>query len=335
MTARPSRVAGLLTVVALAASLSSCATIAGVSDVPTASVGGAVSSARAGAIAAQVMSTATKAAAAPGADGDALRAQAYTGDALTAATADAKIASTLTQQQKDALALTSAAPVVLAVSGGLTYPRVMLVQTTRSASGLPVLSLLTTPDARTPFKIAASAPMLPSAQVPAFDQLTQGAPALGTGAGLAVDPQKLLAAYAASLAFPAPAAADAADPAAPFASDSFAESVRKSAKAQSDALSGVGTITSQYSAKDVVGGLDVAGGKGALVFTVMQRKDTILNQTRGTITPTVQFTALTQLTSIKAEATIDTLEFVVFVVPSSGQAQAVGAQEHLVGASGT
>ena len=98
---------------------------------PPATVGGAVSGTRAQSIAAQVMDTAQKAAAAPGADGDTLRDAAYTGDALTAAKADAKLAGTLTQDQKDALALTPAAPVVLAVSNGLSYPRSMVVQTTR------------------------------------------------------------------------------------------------------------------------------------------------------------------------------------------------------------
>ena len=191
----------------LSASLAGCATVAGISDPPTGTVGGAVSGTRAQSIAAEVMDTAQKAAAAPGADGDTLRDAAYTGDALTAAKADAKLAGTLTQDQKDALALTPAAPVVLAVSNGLSYPRSMVVQTTRSKSGLPVLSLLVTPDVRTPFKIAASAPMLPATEVPAFDQVTQGAPSLGDdAAGLAVDPATLAGAYAASLAYPTAAA---------------------------------------------------------------------------------------------------------------------------------
>jgi hypothetical protein len=174
--------------------------------------------------------------------------------------------------------------------------------------------------------------MLPSSEVPAFDQLTQGAPVLGDDAtGLATDPEKLLAAYAASLAFPAPAAG--ADP--PFGDDAFAAKLKQSAKAQNDALSGVGTFTQQHQAKDVVGGLRLAGGKGALVFAVMTRKDTLLNRTQGTITPSPQFQALTGLTSIKAEAVQDSLELVLFVVPDSGRAQVVGAEEHLVSASGT
>ncbi|MEP6629476.1 MAG: hypothetical protein ABJA89_03350 [Lapillicoccus sp.] len=333
MTRPTTRLTAALGAVALAAGLSGCASIAGVTDAPTATVGGALAASQAQALAAQVVQTAQKAAAAPGADGDALRDTVYTGDALVAAKADAKLAPTLTQEQKNALTLTAAAPTVLAVSSGEAYPRVMVVQTTRATSGLPVLSLLTTPDARTPFKIAVGAPMLPSSEVPAFDQLTQGAPVLGDDAtGLATDPEKLLAAYAASLSFPAPAAA-AADP--PFGDDAFAARLRQSAKAQNDALSGVGTFTQQHQAKDVVGGLRLAGGKGALVFAVMTRKDTLLNRTQGTITPSPQFQALTGLTSIKAEAVQDSLELVLFVVPDSGRAQVVGAEEHLVSASGT
>jgi hypothetical protein len=316
----------------VAASLAGCASVAGISDAPTATVGGAVSSSRAQSIAAQVVDTAQKASATPGADGDALRDAAYTGDALTAAKADAKLAGTLTQDQKDALALTDAPPVVLAVSNGLGYPRSMVVQTTRAKSGLPVLSLLVTPDVRTPFKIAASAPMLPATEVPAFDQVTQGAPSLGDDpSGLAVDPEKLVAAYAASLAFPAPQ--PASDPS--FTDDAFSNKVKAAAKDQSDKIASVGTFTEQHLAKDVAGGLRLAGDRGALAFTVIERKDTVLNKTTGTINVSDQFKTLTGLSSVKAEATLDTLEFVVFVIPSSGQAQAVAAEEHLVAASGT
>ncbi|MEP6649217.1 MAG: hypothetical protein ABJA74_04790, partial [Lapillicoccus sp.] len=270
--------------------------------------------------------------AAPGAEGDALRDAAYTGDALTAAKADAKLAGTLTQDQKDALALTPAAPVVLAVSNGLGYPRSMVVQTTRAKSGLPVLSLLVTPDVRTSFKIAASAPMLPATEVPAFDQVTQGAPSLGDdAAGLAVEPEKLVGTYAASLSYPAPTAATAGQ----FTDDAFATRIKAAAKDQADKVASVGSFTEQHLAKDVAGGLRLAGDRGALAFTVMERKDTVLNKTSGAINVSEQFKALTGLSSVKAEATLDTLEFVVFVIPDSGQAQAVAAQEHLVSATGT
>jgi hypothetical protein len=326
------RVAAVAGAALLTGALTGCTAIAGISDPPTATVGGVVSSSRAQAIAAQVVETAQKASAAPGADGDALRDEAYTGDALAAAKVDAKVAGTLTQEQKDALTLTPAAPVVLAVSSGLGYPRSMVVQTTRAKSGLPVLSLLVTPDVHTPFKIAASAVMLPATEVPAFDQVTQGAPSLGDDAsGLAIDPEKLVGAYATSLAYPAPPATEDR----PFTDDAFATKVKAAAKDQAGKVASVGSFTEQHLAKDVTGGLRLAGDRGALAFTVMDRKDTVLNKTSGTINVSSQFTALTGLSSVKAEATLDTLEFVAFVIPDTGQAQVVAAEEHLVAATGT
>jgi hypothetical protein len=326
------RLGAVVGAAALAGSLASCASVAGISDPPTATVGGAVSSSRAQAIAAQVIDTAEKATATPGAEGDALRDSAFTGDALTAAKADAKLAGTLSQDQKDAVTLTPTPPVVLAVSNGLSYPRSMVVQTTRAKSGLPVLSLLVTPDVRTAFKIAASAPMLPATEVPAFDQVTQGAPSLGDdAAGLAVEPEQLVGAYAASLAYPAPPATDNR----PFTDDAFANKIKAAAKDQADKVASVGSFTEQHLAKDVAGGLRLAGDRGALAFTVMERKDTLLNKASGTINVSEPFKALTGVSSVKAEATLDSLEFVVFVIPDSGQAQVVAAQENLVSATGT
>ena len=55
----------------------------------------------------------------------------------------------------------------------------------------------------------------------------------------------------------------------------------------------------------------------------------------GSINVSDPFKALTGLSSVKAEAMLDTLEFVVFVIPNTGQAQVVAAQEHLVAATGT
>lgn len=311
-------------------SLAGCASVAGVEDPPTATVGGAVLSSRAQAIAAQVIDTAEKAAAAPGPQGDPLRTAAFAGDALAAAQADAKLASTMTPDTRASRALTPTKPVVLAVSRGLAYPRSMVVQTTRATSGLPVLYLLTTPDVRTAYRIAASAPMLPSATVKAFDPVAQGSLPLGDGSGLAVTPQALTAAYAASLAFPAPPPAANA----PYAADSFAAGIRASASSQSQGMSGMGAFTQQHAPKDVPGGLRVAGGKGALVFTVLDRVDHLRNLSQGTLTPSPRFTALTGLTTVRTEATLRTLEFVVFFVPDAGQAVVVAAEEHLVGATG-
>ena len=340
------RIVGGLGAGLLSLSLAGCATVVGVTDAPTATVGGALPSPQAQAIATQVVAAAEQATAAPGAEGDAVRATAFSGTALTAASADAKLAATVSQEAKNARTLTASPPVVLAVSRGLDYPRSMVVQTTRAQSGLPVLHLLTTPDVRTPYRIAASTLMLPSAAVKAFDKVAQGSPVLGDGSGLVVRPEDLTKRYAASLAFPAAAAPTEAPPTeatpteatptdAPFTDDTFATGVRASAVSQSQGLATIATLTQQHDLADVIGGLRVAGGKGALVFTVLDRKDSVVNKRGAVVTPLPAFTALTGLTTVTAEASQHTLEFVAFFVPERGQAVVVGAEEHLVAASGT
>ncbi|WP_411285414.1 hypothetical protein [Lapillicoccus sp.] len=325
----------------LSLSLAGCATVVGVTDAPTATVGGALPSSQAQAIATQVVAAAEKATTAPGAEGDAVRATAFSGMALTAASADAKLAATVSAEVKNARTVTASPPVVLAVSRGLDYPRSMVVQTTRAQSGLPVLHLLTTPDVRTSYRIAASTLMLPSAAVKAFDKVAQGSPVLGDGSSLAVRPEDLTKRYAASLAFPAAASPTDAPPTdapptdAPFSDDTFATGVRASAVSQSQGLANIATLTQQHDLADVIGGLRVAGGKGALVFTVLDRRDSVVNKPGAVVTPLPAFTALTGLTTVTAEASQHTLEFVAFFVPERGQAVVVGAEEHLVAASGT
>ena len=330
------RIVGGLGAGLLNLSLGGCAAVVGVMDAPTATLGGALPSSQAQAIATQVVTAAEKATAAPGAEGDAVRAMAFTGEALIAAQADARLAATVSAEVRNARALTASPPVVLAVSRGLDYPRSMVVQTTRAPSSLPVLHLLTTPDVRTPYRIAASTLMLPSAAVKVFDKVAQGSPALGDGSGLAVRPEDLSKRYAASLAFPAVASpADASPADAPFTEDTFATGVRASAVSQSQRLAHIATLTQQHELADVMGGLRVAGGKGALVFAVLDRRDSVVNRPGVVVTPLPAFTALTGLTTVTAEASQHTLEFVAFFVPDSGPAVVVGAQEQLVSASGT
>lgn len=334
MRSRRRRRAAALGAGILSLSLAGCGAVVGITDAPTAAVGGALQGGQAQAIATQAVGAAVAAYGAPGPEGDALRRAAFTGDALEAAEADARLESksqpAQRQAPKDARALTSAAPVVLAVSRGLAYPRSLVVQTTRAKSGLPVLSLLTTRDVRTPYRVAASATMLPGAVVPAVDPVSDGSPPLADGSGLAVKPVALTAMYAASLAFPSGRPA----PAGTLSPDAFAAGVTSSARAQNAALKGVGTFTEQRQARNVAGGLRVADGKGALVFTAIDRANTFLKPGPGTIIPMAPFTALTGLTSVTAEARLKTLEVVTFFIPDSGPAVVVAAQEHLVGASG-
>src|ERR1019366_941118 len=110
---------------------------------------------------------------------------------------------------------------LLAVSRGFGFPRFIVAQTVAFQGSLPILHLLTCPDAATPYRIAMSAEMVPPATVKPFDPLSHGSPLVNDGAGLAVAPAALLKAYAAWMAFPAKSVITP-----PFAADSFSSQLR-------------------------------------------------------------------------------------------------------------
>lgn len=316
---------------AAALTLGGCGAVVGVGPAPTATVAGALDASRAQEIATRVVGQARQASATPGASGDALRTAAFTGDALTAARADAKLASATTASTKARRELVDAAPSVLAVSRGASYPRTILAQSRYEQSDLPVLLLLVAPDARTPYRIAASVGMLPGTQVPAFDPLASGSVDLGSSE--TADGGRygtLLDGYAASLAYPAPRSTTAAGVA---PRDGFATAVRGNAAAQAKAVSAIGSFRQVHDVRSVVGGLHTAGGRGALVFATVDRSDTLLVRS-GTLKLPSSFTTLSGLSSVSSEADLTTLEVVALVVPATGDATVVGGEEHLYAASG-
>jgi hypothetical protein len=283
---------------------------------------------QASAIVVKLIADQAAAASHPGADGDPMRAAVYASHGLTAAQAQAKLNGTLTNDQKADLALSPDGAVVLGVSRGADYPRVVVFSAKLAKSGSLALVLATAADAATGYRIIAVSTMLPSASVGGFDPQA-GSPVVADGAGLAVANEALLNGYAASLAYPAPAAADQ-----PFTDDAFASGVKAGAKAQAKALTAAGTFRQTHDPIGVDGGLRAADG-GALVFLVMQRNDKLTEGTANALTPTAAFTALTGKTVIDKSATLRSLEFVVFHVPVSGKATAVAAAEQLYAASGS
>lgn len=314
-----------------ALTLGGCGAFVGVGPAPTASVGGVLGAERAQATATRVVDQARRAAATPGPEGDALRAEAFTGDALVAARADARLAAVTSAATTAQQALVDTPPVVLAVGRDLTYPRTMVVQSSLKASGLPVLMLLTTPDARTAYRIAARVSMLPGAQVPGFDPLAAGSPALAPAdASSAGRYGKLVEGYAGSLAYPSSPRSVAPGI---TAGDAFSTAVRSNAARQAASIASLGSFRQQHEARAVTGGLATAGGRSALVFGVIDRSDTALVK-NGTLTITKAFTALSGLASVTSEADLSTLEVVALVVPASGDATVVGGEEHLYAAQG-
>lgn len=279
-------------------------------------------------IATRVLTDATRAREATGAEAKQLRAKALTGAALTVSNADSRLAragSTSTEPVTK-----PEAPKVLGISRGNSWPRVMLVQSSRE-DGKTALNLLVSESATEPFKLASSAPMQPGTSVAALDSLDQGSPLNTAGKGLALAPKALLEEYAASLDFPKPATAEHVNQ-----NDAFARAVRANAKTQASSLSKLASLTQKHAAQpESTVAISLKDG-GALVFGLMERTDTITLKPSGkSLTPNADFQKLLGKKTLTKRAQMRTFETVVFTVPAkTGKANLVAVDETLVSAKG-
>lgn len=321
---KPTAVAGLMLVLT---STTACAAMVGVHDVPT-TVGAVapLSPEQAEQIATRVLTQASAANMATGAEAKSLRAASLTGSALTVATASDQLGPTPTNANP---VTRPAQPRVLAISRGPSWPRVILVQTT-DASGSSVLDLLTSADPQTPFRLSASATMQSGATIPALDTLTDGSPLSVDSAKLAVDPAHLVSEYAASVGFPkATATGDVST------SDPFSTGVRANAVAQAKSFGDLATLTRTHKPhpEDLVT-IGLRGG-GALVFALLERNDDITLKSAGkSLTPSAAFQKLVGKKTLTQSAELKSYETVVFTLPVKGQASVVAVQETLVSAKG-
>jgi hypothetical protein len=264
---------------------------------------------------------------------------AYTLEGLRAANAHVKLAK-IQPTVADSPVLAPQKPRLLAVSRGFGFPRVMVAQTVTSESPLPILHLLTSSDAATPYRITASASMLPGSSVRPFDALTKGSPLMtdGTTAGkvpdrLAVAPLALMSSYAAGMAFPAKAVANPT-----FAADIFSPQVRGKAASVAKAVSAQASYSQVHKVvPNSVYAVRQASGD-ALVFGVIESTDSFTVKTGQAVNTAEnkEFVLLTGKKRVTKSASITTLEFVVFAVPRSpGQAMLVAVSEQVVAGSGS
>ncbi|MBE3074230.1 MAG: hypothetical protein IMZ75_04680 [Actinobacteria bacterium] len=257
---------------------------------------------------------------------------AYTGQGLRAVRARVKLAGIRPAVAGSSL-LAPERPQLLAVSRGFGFPRFIVAQTVASGGGLPILHLLISPDAATPYRISMSAEMVPLAKVKPFDPLSQGSPLVTGGTGLAVAPTALLNRYAAWMAFPAKSVNKL-----PFAADSFSGQVRGQAAGVAKDVAGQATFSqvhkvvtnSAYAVRQASG--------DALVFGVIEREDSFKVKSDQTVNTVANkaFVLLTGKKKVTRSASISTLEFVVFAVPrSKRKATLVAAREQVVAGSGS
>lgn len=267
-----------------------------------------------------------------GAVAQAAQKTAYTGAGLRAANARVKLAK-VQPRVADSPVLAPQQPRLLAVSRGFGFPRVIVAQTVASEGSLPILHLLTSPNAATPYRISASATMLLASSVKPFDALTKGSPLAGDRTGLVLTPTALLNAYAAGMAFPAKAVSKP-----PFAADPFSAQVRAKAAGAAKAVAAQATFSQVHKViPSSVYAVRQASGD-ALVFGVIERTESFAVKSGQTVNTAEnkEFVLLSGKKSVTKSASITTLEFVVFAVPRSrGQATMVAASEQVVAGSGS
>jgi hypothetical protein len=257
---------------------------------------------------------------------------AYSGDALRAAKARVRLTK-VRPAPADSPLLAPPRPLLLAVSRGFGFPRVLVAQTVASEGSLPILHLLTSPDARTPYRTSGSVTMLPSSKVEPFDPLSQGSPLVTGGAGLAVNPTALLNAYAAGMAFPTKAVTNP-----PFAQDPISAQVRADAAVVAKAVATQAKFSQVHKVvPNSVFAVGQANGD-ALVFGVIERTDSFTVKKGQAVNTAAykEFVLLSGKKRITRSASITTLEFVVFAVPRSmGKATLVAASEQVIAGSGS
>ena len=322
------RVAAAATAAVALAGCGAGTALVGVHDAPSETTTTApVAHDTAATIAARVLADAARARSATGEEAKDLRAKALTGPALTVSSADSRLAKAGSTSADPVTKPT--APKVLGISRGAAFPRVMLVQSTREDGAL-VLNLLVSAEAAAPFKLAASAPMQPGTSVAALDPLEAGSPLTSDGKGLAIAPEALLTEYAASLAYPKPAAAPHVQ-----SGDRFADAVRTNARTQSSSLKALATLTQKHNAQpETAVAISLKDG-GAVVFGLMERVDTVALKPSGkSLTPSADFQRLLGKKTLTKRAEMRTYETVVFTVPPKGKATLVAVDETLVSAKG-
>jgi hypothetical protein len=220
-------------------------------------------------------------------------------------------------------------PMVL-LTRGTAYPRFFFTVLPGNHSQPPLVSLLTTKDATSQYRIAGSVALLPGARVPAVAEVTQGSAVLAADArGLALAPGAVATQYAAVLN-----GGSSAPEAAHFHADSFLSQVQQAASAQRATVARFGSYTQTH--EPVPGGtlaIRTSDG-GALVFTTLRRTSTFTSRAGNVATLPADVRVLTgevQASSFSSTA----VEMLLFSVPPAGKGKAalVGASDGLISAT--
>jgi hypothetical protein len=335
MSSRLHRVRAVSVVAALCAGLAGCGIgdrVAGTRVIPVEPTGGAPLDERtAVAIVARVLGQVASAPTGSSAAARTARAGVMTGAALARADAAARVRDTVPGPDP---VLVPEEPQVLAISSGRAWPRSILATTLDRTSSTRHLHLLVSSAASRPFVLAASVPMAAGTSVPALGPLRQGAAPVGSLTKGDPKATEVLTAYTKALAHP-----ERAKTALVTTKDPLARDLTANAAAQTKALGDLASLTQSHAL--VAGpagrpiGFALAGG-GAVVFGQLLRTDTVtLRPTAKEVLLPADIARLAKRTKVTRKVTVRTLEDVVIVIPESGPATVIGADEQRVDATGS
>lgn len=329
------RIRVVAVVAALCAGLAGCGVgdrVAGTRAIPVEPSGGAPLDERtAVAIVARVLGQVASAPTDGSASAKAARAKVMTGAALSLAEAASAVRDV--DPGPDPVVV-PAEPEVLAISSGRAWPRSILATTLDGTSSTRDLHLLVSTSASQPYVLAASVPMAAGTSVPALGRVSGGAAPVGSLTRGDAKATEVLTAYAKALAYPQPAKT-----ALVTTQDPLARDLRANAAAQTKALGALATLTqSHVLAPGEAGrpvGFALAGG-GSVVFGQLLRTDTVtLKPTAKEVVLPPDIAKLAKRPKVTRQVTVRTLEDVVIIIPETGPATVIGAQEQRVGATGS
>lgn len=305
--------------------------IAGTRPIPVeASAGAPLDERTAVAIVARVLGQVGSAPTANTAAAKAARAKVMTGSAL--AMADAAAVVREVDPGPDPV-VKPAEPQVLAMSGGRAWPRSILATTLDEGASTRHLHLLVSSAATKPYVLAASVPMAAGASLPALDPVSEGSAPVGSLAKGDAKGLSVLTAYAKALAYP-----KATKTTAIGTKDELARDLKANAAAQTKALGALASLTQSHAiAPGVAGrpiGFRLADG-GSVVFGQLVRTDTVTLKPKAkeVVLPT-DIAKLAKRTKVTKSIKVRTLETVIVVIPASGAAQVIGAEEQRIDAAG-
>ncbi|GAB3683230.1 hypothetical protein [Angustibacter aerolatus] len=253
---------------------------------------------------------------------------AYTGLALDVAGPTYTVAQVLDpEKDRSGGALEQYAPPSrVVVTAGRDFPRTLLAVGTPEGGPTAQLSVLSTPDVRTPYRVAARADLLPGAELPATAPNERGAATLAPDVeGLVATPERALRDYAKLLQTGTSGGTD-------FADDVVVDQVRGESAKQRKGVEKVARYRQTHAASDDDLEVVRTADGGALLVGVIERHDVFtVRKGAGTIKPPAAYAALAdgKLQQIRKKADVTTVQMVAMVLPpkGAGDARVVGFSE--------